>query len=309
MKINFFSLKNLKSLYWVDFKLFTIWAKNCHLALFLLLIFSMIIFHSLNAQPVSPMLSLFRHQFFAYPFSGLGFRTLHNTSYPLEKIYFHTQIPFALSLKPYSTFNSHIFFITNLKMYQENNFPVKTPDYKISYNLSYQWDSTFQSFLAIQHHSNGQTDSLIGGNGSVNFNTGNFSVNSLQTYWIKKFHSNYLKFIVLQTEHLFFYFSMGYMKKFYFHHATHFQLFLYYLNQQKLKIFHHINTAIFLQPNRISRFKFETIFQLQYKNWNLMPFLRVFYGPDEYNSRYLYQNFQISLGLSAIMNPIYLLTK
>lgn len=297
-----FSLKSIK---W-----FIIQTKNnlasFNLSFYLLLVISMIAWHSVTAQP---LFSLFKYQFFAYPLSGLGFRTLHKQTFPLEKVYFHTQIPFFLTLKQHSSFNSHIFFITNLKMYQENNFPVKTPDYKISYHISYQWDSTFQSFLAIQHHSNGQTDSLIFKDGSINFVNGNFSVNSIQTFWIKQFHHNYLKFITLQTEHLFFYFSMGYMKKFYFHHAIHLQLMLRYLNQQKLKIFHHLNTAIFLQPNHVSRFKCETIFQLQYKNWNLMPFLRVFYGPDEYNSRYLYQNFQVSLGLSTILNPIYILAQ
>ncbi len=263
----------------------------------------------LYAQNSTPFFQLFKNQFFAYPYSGFGHRYLFNQKTPLEKIYFHTQIPFSLSLHQNSQFNTWIIFTNNLKMYNEDNFPVKTPDYKISTHLSYQWDTTFQSILSIQHHSNGQKDSLFFTNRNINLETGNFSVNSLQTHWIKKFNHKYLKFINLQTEHLLFYFSMSYMKNFYYHHAVQLQSMFYGLLAPQILTYHHINLGQYFQPHHKTRIKIEYVAQLQYKNWNFLPFFRIFYGPDEYNSRYLYQNFQISIGFSSMLKPIIILHK
>ncbi len=263
----------------------------------------------LFSQNSTPFFQLFRNQFFAYPYSGFGHRFLFNQKIPLEKIYFHTQTPFSLALNQNSPFNTWIMFTCNLKMYNEDNFPVKTPDYKISTHLSYQWDTTFQSILSIQHHSNGQKDSLFFTNGNINLETGNFSVNCFQTSWIKKFNHKYLKIINLHTEHLFFYFSMGYMKNFYYHHAFHLQTLLKGLVSPKILVYHHLNIGLFFQPHHKIRNKVEYITQLQHKNYNFLPFCRIYYGPDEYNSRYLYQNFQISIGFSSMIKPVVILQK
>lgn len=258
----------------------------------------------LYAQYSNPFFSFFYHQFYVYPYSGLGFRKIYQNKISLEPIYFHAQIPFALALKHQSKFNLWILFVNNLKMYNEDNYPIKTPDYKISSNFSYEWDSTFQITLSFQHHSNGQKDSLFNHDGSVNFETGNFSVNSIQTYWMKKNMNPHFLLLSLQTQHLFFYFSMGYMKNFYYHHAIQIQTIFFILKQSTFKAYLHSYFGMFIQPHHLIRYKLETILQFQYNNWNLMPFIRLYYGPDEYNSRYIYQNCQLSLGLSALIPPL-----
>jgi len=258
----------------------------------------------LIAQTKNPFFYLFKNQFYAYPFSGWGCRKAFDNNLPLEKIYFHTQTPFFLQLNENAHWNFVVSFIHSLKMYNSPNFPIKTPDYKILANFSYHLNDNFQAIFSIQHHSNGQKDSLYFQNGDLNLDNGNFSVNSFQIYALKTFSNFPLKWIALQTEHLFFYFSMAYMKKFYFHHAFYLQTLFTNSFNDSFTIYHHFNWGCFLHLNHRTRFKSEYIAQLKFKNWNFMPFFRAYYGPDEYNSRYIFQNFQITVGISSIIKPL-----
>ncbi len=257
------------------------------------------------AQNQNPLFELFYNHFFAYPFSGWGHRNIYRHKQNLEKIYFHSQIPFAFAINLNSKWYSMILFKNNLKMYNEPNFPVKTPDYKIDACFSYIRDSSNQTLFALQHHSNGQKDSLFFANGKINFDNGNFSVNAFKIYWTKKFNSSFLKLLALQTEHLFFYFSMGYMKSFYYHHTLQTYAIFHKSLTSSLFLIYHFNLGFFFQPQHKTRLKFDFVTQLNYKNRNLMPFLRAYYGPDEYNSRYLYQNFHITLGISTKIQPFH----
>jgi hypothetical protein len=264
---------------------------------------------SLLSQNYHPYFKFFNNQFFFTPFSGIGFRTLHSKKFELEKTYFQTQVPFAMQLKENENlWNLNFNIKIGLRMYNEPNFPVKTPDYQVSVNFFYIIKPRLNTVFCFLHHSNGQKDSVYYLNGELNSETGNFSVNKFQTYWIFLLDGSIFKQFTIHSEHLIFYFSKTYMKTFYYHHALSLSTIFFTKLSKNYSFIYHFNTGFYLQHLNKWRYKLDNILQLQYKNWNLLPFIRIFWGPDEYNSRYIYQNFQISSGISAFIRPFHVIS-
>jgi hypothetical protein len=86
-----------------------------------------------------------------------------------------------------------------IRMYQEESFPVRTPSYMpqitIYYMMGYKDNTnTFNVFVRLAHHSNGQDGEFYLENGEINLKTGNFSTNYfelgvIKTNYINKFNA------------------------------------------------------------------------------------------------------------------------
>ena len=79
-----------------------------------------------------------------------------------------------------------------LRMYNEDSVPVKTPSYMPQITVYYSMGkklsvNNFTLFGRIAHHSNGQQGDFYLENGKVNYETGNFSTNYIETGVIKTF--------------------------------------------------------------------------------------------------------------------------
>lgn len=254
----------------------------------LLLIFGI----SLYAQEPN-LNSLFEHQFFTKITNGLGYRFLNKQRSNLEPIFFEVQLPLPLRYAFSNKWQATASIQSILRMYDEPNYPIKTPDYKVFSMLHYHTD-TWRFALAAMHHSNGQKDSLFLPNHALNTSSGNFSVNSMQFFAQKSLPNACLQHITFKTEHLVFLFSVKDMKRFYFHHAAHLFLYLQSINrrfslQQKLSFFY--------SPEH-QRFGVQTILFFHLFKPKVSPFVHFMFAPDYYNTRYLYQNLQLSFGIA-----------
>jgi len=75
-----------------------------------------------------------------------------------------------------------------IRMYNEYSFPVKTPSYRPQVTLyySFQENNEYKKILfgKLAHHSNGQNDSLILSNGTLNTDSGDFSTDFMEAGYI-----------------------------------------------------------------------------------------------------------------------------
>lgn len=252
--------------------------------------------------------SYFQNRCYFQPFSGLGTRSYNQERFELEPVWFESALalPFYAELGNKKTILG-AFQSLKLRMYKEPSFPVKTPDYRIQgfvqHRFFYRDSSDLSWFCRAQHHSNGQKDPLYDTLQVLNTRSGSFAVNSLLAGVLlrntRKEHN--IRSLMVYYERVFFQFSERGMSGFYYEQALNASLMLA-LSSRGL-----IETGVGLMHHHQGkmRMKAETVLY-----WSPVPasdmhfFVRLYYGPDEYNSRYCYQRFSVNAGITCSVQPV-----